>query len=575
MKNLLFVCLLILFSTVALAANHPVPLINQPLVPSSVAPGSAGFNLIVNGTGFAAGAVVDWNGSPRTTIIISHSQLKAQITATDVATRGTAAITVVNPGPGGGTSNVVYFPVHFGSPTVALARRDHAATDMIAGEGITIGDFNNDGIVDVAIGSSTGVDVLLGNGNGTFQAPITSAAGIRAVALQAADLNGDGKLDLLILDGEGNGQVLLGNGNGTLSALTPVTFSPNSEFMAIGDLNGDGILDLITVGEDEGTFSFDSFLGNGDGTFSLKQTVSLVLGLGNPALGDFNGDGKLDLAVPDIDANGNSVVDVFLGNGDGTFQGLVAYQTSFFNQAVVAADVNGDGKLDLITDGVSVLLGNGDGTFTSVGGTAATATSSVSLALAVADMNSDGKQDVILGPRGGVSNSGGVNSVLVLLGNGDGTFQTPLTWTTGNQLSPGLGIADFNRDGRLDVVDVDVDAISGTPGFSVFLQSTLNVSPTFMNFGTQTQGTTSSSQTATLTNDSSTTLSLSPMKLAGANSSSYGMSTTCGSTLASGASCTVSVTFSPKTKATRTATVQITSGAVGSPVSIELTGVGD
>lgn len=573
MKNLrLFRCFLVLCSTAVLAADHPVPFISQPLVPSSVAPGSAGFNLIVNGSGFVAGAVVDWNGSPRTTLIISHDQLKAQITATDVATRGTAAITVVNPGPGGGTSNVVYFPIHFGSPTVALARRDHTASDNAPGEGIAIGDFNNDGLVDVAVGSTSGVDIYLGIGNGSFQSAITSPTTIAAKAIQAADFNGDGKLDLVILDGQSNCQILLGNGNGTLSGLTPIIVTANAEYMAVGDVNGDGFLDLITVGEDEGTQNFDVYVGNGDGTFEFKQAVDLVLGLGNPALGDFNGDGKLDLAVPDINANGDNVVDVFLGNGDGTFQSLVAYQTSFFNQAVAAADVNGDGKLDLVTDGVSVLLGNGDGTFTSVGGTGVSA-SSGSLVVSVADMNSDGKQDVVISPR----NIGGgtVNFIPVLLGNGNGTFQSPITWASGTQLSPGLGIADFNRDGRLDVVSADVDAISALPVFSVFLQSTLNISPTFINFGTQKVGTTSSSQTATLTNTSGSTLTLGAIELGGANDSSYAESTTCGTTLAAGASCNVSLTFSPKTTTTRTASVQVTSGGVGSPQFIEVTGIGN
>src|SRR5205823_1071084 len=97
--------------TPATAQTNPVPLINQPLVPDAIAPGGAGFTLTVNGTGFVSGSVVNWNGSARATTFVSNSQLTGNILASDIATASTASITVVNPTPGGGRSNAVFFPI--------------------------------------------------------------------------------------------------------------------------------------------------------------------------------------------------------------------------------------------------------------------------------------------------------------------------------------------------------------------------------------------------------------------------------------------------------------------------------
>src|SRR5439155_4775069 len=103
--------LLLSIATGVAPAQNPVPLINQPLVPAAIKPGSAGFTLTVNGTGFVSGAVVKWNGNVRTTTFISKSRLTASILSTDVAKASTASVTVVNPSPGGGSSNVVFFPI--------------------------------------------------------------------------------------------------------------------------------------------------------------------------------------------------------------------------------------------------------------------------------------------------------------------------------------------------------------------------------------------------------------------------------------------------------------------------------
>ncbi|HYA23574.1 MAG TPA: VCBS repeat-containing protein, partial [Terriglobales bacterium] len=166
---------LLLFSgiiSVAVAQN-PVPLINQPLVPDTAKPGGVGFTLTVNGTGFVSGAVVDWNGSPLATTFVSRSQLTASVPASDITTARTASITVVNPSPGGGTSNVAFFSVTV--PTSSMGF--NTPTKYAAGTGpnsVATADFNGDGKLDLAVSNngSNNLSVLLGNGNGTFKAAV-------------------------------------------------------------------------------------------------------------------------------------------------------------------------------------------------------------------------------------------------------------------------------------------------------------------------------------------------------------------------------------------------------------------
>src|SRR5580704_4769139 len=199
MRSLRFACLFAIFiSVVALAQNNPVPLINQPLVPDGVKPGSGGFTLTVNGTGFASDAVVNWNGSPRITEVISSSQLKATIEAADVAKAGTASVTVVNSAKHNRTSSVAYFTIRQPLSSGALAVDPHL-TDFGP---VVIGDFNNDGNLDVAVAESTlssaTIAIYLGKGDGTFRAPVTTPVSLPLFKMIAADFNGDGKLDLAV-----------------------------------------------------------------------------------------------------------------------------------------------------------------------------------------------------------------------------------------------------------------------------------------------------------------------------------------------------------------------------------------
>ncbi len=201
-------------------AQNPIPLVNQPLVPASRTLGGPGFALTVNGTGFVSGAVVNWNGSGRVTTFASNSQLTAAILSSDIAAAGTALITATNPAPGGGISNVVYFQITSSTPSISLALKDYAAGNFPYS--VTTGDFNRDGKLDPATAnySAGTISILLGNGDGTFQANVDYAAGAGATSVITGDFNSEGKLDLAVgqQSNPGTVSILLGTGDGTFQA---------------------------------------------------------------------------------------------------------------------------------------------------------------------------------------------------------------------------------------------------------------------------------------------------------------------------------------------------------------------
>jgi len=290
------------------------------------------------------------------------------------------------------------------------------------------------------------VSVLPGNGDGTFQKAQSFAVGSAPQSLALADVNGDGKLDIVTANLNDNTvSVLAGTGHGTFQDAQTFNVGSAPQSVVVADLNGDGRPDIVTANKFGNSVS--TLLGNGDGTFQNAQTFGVGSSPHSVAVADVNGDGKPDI----ITANRyDNTVSVLLGNGDGTFQKARTYAVGSEPFSVAVADLNGDGRPDIVTanyldNTVSVLLGNGDGTFQNA---KTFAVGSEPFSVAVADLTGDGKPDII------TANSGD-NTVSVLLGNGDGTFQKARTFAVG--LTPqSVAVADVNGDGKPDIVTANI-----------------------------------------------------------------------------------------------------------------------
>ncbi len=351
----------------------------------------------------------------------------------------------------------------------------HAARTFAAGSGpsaVAVGDFNGDGIQDLAVadyasfGGTPGVSMLLGNGDGSFRNAVSYAAGPSPDSVAVGDFNGDGIPDLAVANdviSSGTVSVLLGTGDGTFQDAVSYPAGPSPTAVAVGDFNGDGIQDLAVADlGDGGNKGVSVLLGTGDGSFQPPRTFATATSFFGQAVavGDFNGDGVPDLAVTD---SSNNSVNVLLGTGDGSFQGATNFIAGI-GGAVAVGDFNGDGILDLAvanegSDNVNILLGNGDGSFQPPrsyldGGYG-------SMSLAVADLTGDGILDLIVANRGS-------NDVSVLLGTGDGTFQHPRTFAAGDEPFS-VAVGDFTGNGILDLAVADSAVDRGTPGVSVLL----------------------------------------------------------------------------------------------------------
>lgn len=465
---------------------------------------SSPLNVTLTGAGVPQGA-----GATAAAISSTGTQGDYTLTGTVTAARGSGLPTGNVSFVDRTNNDVSLGTAPLGASTIALSVASGPSLMHIHPMSIAVGDFNGDQKLDLAVANgdvglptpTTGVVIYLANGDGTFTfAPVQpSIPGGNNIV--SGDFNGDGKLDLAVSGNDGGAAypgftVLWGNGDGTFTPQNvPLPSNTEYEYVVTGDFNGDGIADLgvLTAQEVSGTlnrnYTVTAFLGNINRSLS-SVTGMLIVGFESAVVGDFTGDGKADIAILGW-ADRTEVVNVLPGNGNGSFGSPIPtnLDSSFWSngdsmQQFAAGDFNADGKADLAiegwiekggrpaSDGVLVLTGNGDGTFSAGSPIGAGMTISNSGSVAVTDFNGDGKSDIAVLTD---------DAVQVLLSNGDGSFTALASVDSGAESGPNwlaLAAGDFTGDGLPDLVAGDTDSQTIQ---TIFSQRTETASATLAN----------------------------------------------------------------------------------------------
>jgi hypothetical protein len=487
--------------------------------------------------------------------------------------------------------------------TVSLGRGDgsfqtsqlSAYNSTLVANNIATADFNGDGFPDTAQSLSGGANGMIGINLGSSHGVLGAASLVTASTcannlvewVAAGDVNGDGKADLVatMQDAAFAGcqnntvAVMLGLGTGKFK---PAAYYPTSSTAQEGgvylvDMNGDGKLDIVT-GNADGSISV--LLNNGNGTFktgTLNTSLSSIFIYGiSLTFADFNGDGKMDVAVT-ASANPLAAVYVLPGNGNGTFGSPVQTPLPYYPTSLASGDINKDGKMDVFvtttsngcsgaSSGYAFLKGNGDGTFAP--GSMTCVLNQGPRVPILTDLNGDGKLDAVIPYAAGPDPTVGP---AILQGNGDGTFVTSPLYYAGEQAISAVS-ADFNGDGQPDVVLVNSTLFN--PSFlTVMFNSSqpVSVSPLTLNYGTVTVAT-KKALTVLLTNNQKKSLAITSITLAGTDPGDFTETSNCGATRKAGWDCTITVTFDPTIAGARTATLNI-ADAVGTQ-TVQLNGTG-
>lgn len=456
-----------------------------------------------------------------------------------------------------------------GSASAAPALALKAAPPVPTGVspiGAASGDFDGDGNLDL-VSSNTfdgTLSVVLGNGDGTFSAKRDYAVAAQLWTVTVGDLNGDGNQDVITGSWQGI-YVLYGAGDGTFSRPKALPSSAGATDLAVGDADQDGRADVFVV-TDSDPSAVELIVGAPGGPYTT--TIGSIDYGSSLAVADVNGDGHQDAVATSVFGG----VTVFLGDGQFGFSLAGTFAAGAFPQAVAAGDLNNDGNPDLAvadsdfdSDTIEVLLGNGDGTF---GAPTSFSAGYSQQDVAVRDIDRDGQLDLIVSSQGGTAEH--APGLAVLRGDGTGSFTQAMFVSTPSPLH-GLVVRDLNHDGASDFAAAD----TGASWLDVYINApTAQLSASGLDFSTAATGSVGAAGKLTITNNGLAPLSVSGFDIGGSDPDDFLVGPdTCGSAVPSGSSCSVTVRFAPRAEGARSASLTVLSNAVD-PGPVQLMGQG-